>query len=111
VTGHGGPLDCVTLRLSHSLDNRLTDVSEVVSLMRRPFFIPQEDSWYSFLLEAGSTPGPPSIEKSNDFIGVRTRDLPACGIVPQPTIYIYNKHETFLVNDKKKRELLRTNES
>jgi hypothetical protein len=26
-----------------------------------------------------------SIEKSNDLIGNRTRDLPACSIVPQPT--------------------------
>jgi hypothetical protein len=25
-----------------------------------------------------------SIEKSNDLIGIRTRDLPACSIVPQP---------------------------
>jgi hypothetical protein len=41
-----------------SLENRLTDGGEVVSLMRRPPFTPQEDSWYSFLLEAESTPGP-----------------------------------------------------
>jgi hypothetical protein len=41
-----------------SLDNRLTDGGKVVSLMRRPPFTPQEDSWYSFLLEAESTPGP-----------------------------------------------------
>jgi hypothetical protein len=27
-----------------------------------------------------------STEKSNDLIGNRTRDLPACGIVLQPTI-------------------------
>jgi hypothetical protein len=26
-----------------------------------------------------------SIEESNDFIGNRTRDLPACSIMPQPT--------------------------
>jgi hypothetical protein len=30
----------------------------VVSPTRRPPFTPQEDSWYSFLLEAESTPGP-----------------------------------------------------
>jgi hypothetical protein len=36
-----------------SLDSRLTDGGEVVSLTRRPPFTPQEDSWYSFLLEAG----------------------------------------------------------
>jgi hypothetical protein len=28
-----------------------------------------------------------SIEESNDLIGNRTRDLPACSIVPQPTTY------------------------
>jgi hypothetical protein len=39
-------------------DKRLTDGGEVVSLTRRPPFTPQEDSWYSFLLEAESTPGP-----------------------------------------------------
>jgi hypothetical protein len=52
---------------------------------------PQEDSWYSFLLEAESTPGHSAagrirwIEKFNYLIGNRTRDHPACGIVPQPT--------------------------
>jgi hypothetical protein len=40
---------------SHS-DSRLTDGGEVVSLTHRPPFTPQEDSWYSFLLEAESTP-------------------------------------------------------
>jgi hypothetical protein len=40
-----------------SLDNRLTDGGKVVSLTHRPPFTPQEDSWYSFLLEAESTPG------------------------------------------------------
>jgi hypothetical protein len=40
------------------LESRLTDGGGVVSLTRRPPFTPQEDSWYSFLLEAQSTPGP-----------------------------------------------------
>jgi hypothetical protein len=40
-----------------SLENQLTDGFKVVSLTRRPPFTPQEDSWYSFLLEAESTPG------------------------------------------------------
>jgi hypothetical protein len=48
-----------TSRLPQSVDSRLTDGSEVVSLRRRPLFTPpQEDSWYSFLLEAESTQGP-----------------------------------------------------
>jgi hypothetical protein len=58
VTGREGPYCCETSRFQHFLDNRLTDGGKVVSLTRRPPFIPQEDSWYSFLLEAESTPGP-----------------------------------------------------
>jgi hypothetical protein len=58
VTGREGPYGCERLRLSHFLDNRLTDGGKVVSLTRRPLFTPQEDPWYSFLLEADSTPGP-----------------------------------------------------
>jgi hypothetical protein len=49
------PIRCETSSLPRFLDNRLTDGGEVVSL-KRP--LPQEDSWYSFLLEAESTPGP-----------------------------------------------------
>jgi hypothetical protein len=40
-----------------SLDNRLTDGGEVVSLTGRPPFTPQEDSCYSIFLEAESIPG------------------------------------------------------
>jgi hypothetical protein len=58
VTGRGGPQGCETSRLPHLLDNRLTDSCKLVSLTRRPLFTPQEDSWYSFLLEAESIPGP-----------------------------------------------------
>jgi hypothetical protein len=75
--------------LLHFLENRLTDGGEVVSLkLRLPFTPPpQVDSWYSFLLEAKSTPGPQdnsaagritSIEKCNDIIGNRTRNFPTC---------------------------------
>jgi hypothetical protein len=59
VTGRGGPQGCETSRLPHFLDNWLTDGGEVVSLRRRPAALyPQEDSWYSFLLEVESTPEP-----------------------------------------------------
>jgi hypothetical protein len=41
------------------MDNRLTDGGDVASLTRQPAVLyPQEDSWYSFMLEAESTPGP-----------------------------------------------------
>jgi hypothetical protein len=58
VRGHRGVQDCEMLRVPHCLDSRLTDGDEVVSLTRRPPFTPQEDSWYSFLLDAESNPGP-----------------------------------------------------
>jgi hypothetical protein len=52
VTGRGGPQGCETSRPSHFLDNRHTNSGVVVSLTGRPPLSPQEDSWYSFLLEA-----------------------------------------------------------
>jgi hypothetical protein len=56
IPGHGG---CEMSRLPHYLESWLTDDDEVVSLTRRlAVLYPQEDSWYSFLLEAESTPGP-----------------------------------------------------
>jgi hypothetical protein len=58
LTGHGGPQHCERSRLPHFLDNCLTDGGEDVSLMHWLPSTPQEDSWYSFLLEAKSTPEP-----------------------------------------------------
>jgi hypothetical protein len=57
VTDRGGPYGCKTSRLPHFADNRLTDGGKVVSLMRRPSFNPGR-TWYSFPLEAESTPEP-----------------------------------------------------
>jgi hypothetical protein len=42
VTGRGCPQGCETTRLPLSLDNHLTDGSEVVSLTSRPRFIPRK---------------------------------------------------------------------
>jgi hypothetical protein len=58
VTGHEGPYGSETLRLPHFLDSWLTDGSEVVSPTHWPPFTPQEDSCYSFPLEAELTSGP-----------------------------------------------------
>jgi hypothetical protein len=75
--------------LPHFLDNQLTNGGVIFT--RRLPFTPKENSWYSFLLEADSTPGRNaakrirSIENSNDLFGNRTRDLPARIIVPQPS--------------------------
>jgi hypothetical protein len=54
VTGRGSPYGCERSMLPHFLDNRLTDGGVVVSLTHQPPFTRQEDSWYSFLLEAES---------------------------------------------------------
>jgi hypothetical protein len=77
-----------------SLDNRLTDGGKIVSLMRRLSFTTQEDSWYSFLLETDSTPrakmrleGVGKLKKKFHLIRTRTRDLPVCTLVPQPTSF------------------------
>jgi hypothetical protein len=55
VTGLEGPYGC---RDSHIfLENQLTDCGEVVSLTHRQAVLyPQEDSWYTFLLEARVDP-------------------------------------------------------
>jgi hypothetical protein len=58
VTDLGGPYGCETSRLPHFLDNRFINGGKVVSITRQQLFTPQENSWYSFLLEAESTPVP-----------------------------------------------------
>jgi hypothetical protein len=59
VTGRGGLWGCETYGLPHFVENRLTDGCEVVSLKRRSAALyPHEDFWYSFMLEADSTPRP-----------------------------------------------------
>jgi hypothetical protein len=60
ITVHGGPESCEMSRLPHFLGNWLTSGGEVkVSLTYRPApHYPQEDSWYSILLEAEWTSQP-----------------------------------------------------
>jgi hypothetical protein len=70
-----------------SVDSRLTDGGEVASLNAPPTLYLQKDSVYSFLFrqsqpQAGRIR---SIEESSDLMRNRTRDLPACSIVSQPT--------------------------
>jgi hypothetical protein len=78
------------LKFPYFLDSRLTDGGEVVSLTRMSSFISQEGPWYSFLLEAESTPR--AIVRleglgqlKNDFIRNRTCSLLACSIVSPTT--------------------------
>jgi hypothetical protein len=56
-----------------------------VSPTHRPTLRPRKYSWYSFLFEAGSNPGPWCSRKDYDTIGNPTLDLPACSAVPRPT--------------------------
>jgi hypothetical protein len=56
VTGRGGLWGSETSRLPHFRINWLTDDGKIVGISRRPPSTAKEDSWYSFLLEAGSTP-------------------------------------------------------
>jgi hypothetical protein len=56
--------------------------------MHRPPLPPRKYSWCLFLSEhqAPSAAGRiMSMKNSNDTTGNRTRDLPACSAVPQPT--------------------------
>ena len=59
-----------------------------VSPMHRPPLLPKKYSWYSFLLEAESTPVPYCGRKdygNKNAIGNQTRDLLVGTAVPQPT--------------------------
>jgi hypothetical protein len=62
MTGRGGLYCCETSRIPYFVGNRLKDGGDVTltRLLRFPPSPPHfiEDSWYSFLLEAVSTPGP-----------------------------------------------------
>ena len=55
------------------------DGGKVISLTHRPLLPPSKCSWYSFLLEAESTPGPQCDRK--DFMPVKNPLTPA-GIEP-----------------------------
>jgi hypothetical protein len=81
LTGPGGPYGCETSRLPHFLYNRLTDGSEVVSRTRRPPFTLRKIPGTHFCYRLSQSQGHSaagrirSIEKSNDLIGNRIRDL------------------------------------
>jgi hypothetical protein len=73
---------------------------KVVIPMHLPALNPRKYSWYSFLLEAESNPGSKCGWK-DDTIGNRTRDIPACSAVPQPTAPprapVWRSTSTFLI--------------
>jgi hypothetical protein len=58
-------------------------IGEVVSLTRPPAALhAQKDSWYSFLLEVESIPGPSMAERINPMA---SSGIEPCNIVSQPT--------------------------
>jgi hypothetical protein len=66
------------------LDSQLTDGGEVINLTRRPTDTPRKIPDTHFCQSLSRAQGHSaagkigSIKKSNDLIGYRTRDLPAC---------------------------------
>jgi hypothetical protein len=74
-------LNCQMSTSPHSLDNGLTYGSEVVSLTRRPHAL-YPPGRFLVLIGHSAAGRIRSIENSNDLIGNRTRDLPACSTVP-----------------------------
>jgi hypothetical protein len=88
VHARTGPEGARRLRL---LDYKTAhEGGKVVSLMHRLPLPPRKYSWYPFLLEAESTPGPSCgqimlMKNSTDTIRNWTCSLPACSAVPHPT--------------------------
>jgi hypothetical protein len=69
-----------------------------LSALRTGHLYPRKYSWYSFLLEAESSPGPWCGQKdyvnenSNDTIRNRNHDLPTCSVVLQPTALLLQQY-------------------
>jgi hypothetical protein len=92
VAAHEGPWCFETSRLSHFLDNRLTDGGKIVSFTGRSSFNPTGRFMLLIYVRVWVDPrGIVPMEgfvklKIFDDIGNRTRDLQARSIVPQRTI-------------------------
>jgi hypothetical protein len=88
VTDPGGPYGCEMSRLPHFLQNRLKDGVKIVSLTSRPPFTRRKISGTHFFYKLSRPQGYNacvrirSVEESDDLIGNRIRDFPACSMVP-----------------------------
>jgi hypothetical protein len=89
-TDPDGLQEVEALRLQDNLTNEGLRLSALHT--GRLYPPPGKYSWYSFLLEAESTPVATvrserlcSMKNSNDTIGNRTRDLPSCSALRQRT--------------------------
>jgi hypothetical protein len=91
ITGLGRPLGYQEVWGSQISRQTAHEGGKVVSPTYRPPLHPMKYFRYSFMLEAGSTPGHSaagrimSMKISSDTIGSRTRHLPACSSLPEPT--------------------------
>jgi hypothetical protein len=83
---------CEMLRIPQCLDNRITDGSEVVSLVHQPCSTPP--IYFLVLISVRGWSRPQGIvqleesgklKKFNELCGTRNINLPACSIMPQPT--------------------------
>jgi hypothetical protein len=86
-----------------SLDNRLTDGGKVASLTRRPPFPPDPGRFLVLISVRGWVDSRAIMRleglgklKKIHLIGTRTRDLPVCIIVPQPTTLPSNMSDLIL---------------
>jgi hypothetical protein len=78
------------MRIAHLLDNLLTGGRKVVSPRRRPRSTPQKRFLVLISVTDYVTPipisrpeGPGKLKQVNYLIGIRTRDLLPCSMVPQ----------------------------
>jgi hypothetical protein len=81
--------------------NRLTDSGEDISLTRRSSFTLKKIPGTNFCCRMSSPQSHSAVlrqlkRKSSDLIGILTRDLPACSIVPPPTKLLRIKFFFFL---------------
>jgi hypothetical protein len=81
-TGLDRPVGLQEVEASRIFGQSVHEGGKVVSCTHRPPLPRRGCPWYSFLLEAGSTPGP--LYGWKGYVS-RTRNLPACSAVPQPT--------------------------
>jgi hypothetical protein len=81
VTDHGRPYSCETSRLPYFLDSG--SQMEVRSALHTGRPLPP--GRFLVLISVRGWVDIKSIENSNDLNGYRTRNFPACNIVPQPT--------------------------
>ena len=91
ITGLGTPWGFQKAEAPRSEDSRRMKVVRLSALSTGHLYPLRKYTWYSFLLEAESPQGSStagrikSMKNSNDTIGNRTRDLPACSAMPQWT--------------------------